>query len=56
MAKKGKVSNEVIFTDIRVNIPALRQALVELMKDGFNEMPLDALLHIIKENCLVENR
>lgn len=41
-------------SEILVDIPALRHQLIELMKDGFTEIPLDALLLIIRSSCTVE--
>jgi hypothetical protein len=38
---------------IQIDIPALRSQLVELMKEGFSEIPLTDLLFIIKETCLI---
>ncbi len=41
-------------TTINIDIATLRSELVQLMKEGFKEIPLTALLIIIKANCIIE--
>lgn len=39
---------------LKVDIASLRTQLVELMKDGFKEIPITSLLLIIKETSLIK--
>lgn len=41
---------------ILIDVPALRSQLVELMKEGVSDIPLDILLIIIKDKCLVKEK